>query len=77
VAAAQIALAWVHAQASQWSIAVVPIPGTRRVRYLEQNVAAVAIRLSPAELSRLNALAARVSGVRHPQLELTSAGGRE
>jgi aryl-alcohol dehydrogenase-like predicted oxidoreductase len=77
VTAAQIALAWVHARASRWGIGVVPIPGTRRVRYLEQNAAALAISLSDAESSRLDALAARVSGVRHPQIELTSAGGRE
>lgn len=75
--AAQIALAWVHGQAAKWGIGVVPIPGTRRVRYLEQNVAALGIELTPPELSRLNALAARVHGVRHPQIALTSAGGRD
>jgi aryl-alcohol dehydrogenase-like predicted oxidoreductase len=75
--AAQIALSWVHGQAATWGIGVGPIPGTRRVRYLEQNVAALGIELTPSELSRLNALAARVQGVRHPQIALTSAGGRD
>ena len=75
--AAQIALAWVHARSAVWGIGVVPIPGTRRVAYLEQNVAGLAIELSPQELSRLDSLAARVTGVRHPQMELTSAGGRD
>jgi aryl-alcohol dehydrogenase-like predicted oxidoreductase len=73
---AQIALAWVHARSGVWGIPVVPIPGTRRPRYLEQNVAAAGIELSPRELARLDALAAHVTGVRHPQIELTSAGGR-
>ncbi|HVW30865.1 MAG TPA: aldo/keto reductase [Polyangiaceae bacterium] len=77
VSAAQIALAWVHGRSAVWGISVVPIPGTRRVRYLEQNVAAASLELSPAELARLDALAARARGARHPQIELTSAGGRE
>jgi aryl-alcohol dehydrogenase-like predicted oxidoreductase len=77
VSAAQVALGWVHARSVVWGISVVPIPGTRRVRYLEENVAAADMELSSSELSRLDALAARVSGVRHPQIELTSAGGRE
>jgi aryl-alcohol dehydrogenase-like predicted oxidoreductase len=76
VSAAQIALAWVHARSAVWGISVVPIPGTRRVRYLEDNVAAATIELSSSERSRLDGLAARVTGVRHPQIELTSAGGR-
>jgi aryl-alcohol dehydrogenase-like predicted oxidoreductase len=74
--AAQVALAWVQARSAAWGISVVPIPGTRRVRYLEDNVAAATMELSPAERARLDTLAARVTGVRHPQIELTSAGGR-
>jgi len=49
---AQIALAWVHAQGKD----VVPIPGTKRRTYLEQNVAAVAITLSDEDLLRLDAV---------------------
>ncbi len=49
---AQIALAWVHAQGED----VVPIPGTKRRTYLEQNVAAVAITLSDEDLLRLDAV---------------------
>jgi aryl-alcohol dehydrogenase-like predicted oxidoreductase len=75
--AAQIALAWVHGRAGVWGISVVPIPGTRRVRYLEDNVAAATMELSQSERARLDTLAARVTGVRHPQIGLTSAGGRE
>ncbi|HEX4339976.1 MAG TPA: aldo/keto reductase [Polyangiaceae bacterium] len=77
VSAAAIAMAWVHGRSAVFGIDVVPIPGTRRVRYLEQNVAATSLELTPSELSRLDALASRVSGVRHAQMALTSAGGRD
>ena len=49
---AQIALAWVHAQGRD----IVPIPGTKRRRYLEENVAAVAIELGAGDIERLEAL---------------------
>jgi len=45
----QLALAWVLAQGDD----VVPIPGTKRVRYLEENVAAVGVRLTEDDLARL------------------------
>ena len=48
--AAQIALAWVLAQGDD----VVPIPGTKRVKYLEQNAAAAEIELTADDLSRLD-----------------------
>ncbi len=48
----QLALAWVLAQGQD----IVPIPGTKRVRYLEENAAAAAIRLSPAELEAIDAV---------------------
>jgi len=57
---AQVALAWVLAQGSD----VVPIPGTKRVEYLEQNVGALDIALTDDELSRLDRLADRVAGPR-------------
>jgi len=47
----QLALAWVLAQGPD----VVPIPGTRRVRHLEENAAAAAIELTPDDLARLDA----------------------
>ena len=58
VAAAGIALAWVLAQGEH----VHAIPGTQRRRYLEQNVAAASIELTPGELSELDALPAPVGG---------------
>ena len=48
----QLALAWVLAQGED----IVPIPGTKRVRYLEENAAAAAITLSPAELEAIDAV---------------------
>jgi aryl-alcohol dehydrogenase-like predicted oxidoreductase len=49
----QLALAWVLAQGDD----VVPIPGTKRRRYLEENVGAVAVQLSADDLARLDAIA--------------------
>jgi aryl-alcohol dehydrogenase-like predicted oxidoreductase len=51
VSSAQIALAWVHAQGAD----IVPIPGTKRRRYLEENVRALDIGLDAHDLERLNA----------------------
>jgi aryl-alcohol dehydrogenase-like predicted oxidoreductase len=48
----QLALAWVLAQGED----VVPIPGTKRRRYLEENVGALAVQLTPAQLAELNAV---------------------
>jgi aryl-alcohol dehydrogenase-like predicted oxidoreductase len=65
VAPAQVALAWVYAQSDRLGVPVAPIPGTKRVRWLEQNVAAVDVTLSPAELDRLSPLADQVVGARY------------
>lgn len=53
VTPAQLALAWLLAQGDD----IVPIPGTKRRSYLEENAAAVEIVLSQAELDRINAAA--------------------
>jgi aryl-alcohol dehydrogenase-like predicted oxidoreductase len=53
VTAGQLALAWVLHRGAD----VVPIPGTKRVEYLEQNAAAVDVRLSGDDLRRLDAAA--------------------
>lgn len=50
VTPAQVALAWVLAQGED----IIPIPGTKRRKYLEQNVAAVDIALTGDQLARLN-----------------------
>jgi aryl-alcohol dehydrogenase-like predicted oxidoreductase len=51
---AQVALAWLLAQGDD----VVPIPGTKRVERLEENVAAADVELSEDQLERLRALPA-------------------
>ncbi|HET8622158.1 MAG TPA: aldo/keto reductase [Gemmatimonadales bacterium] len=48
--AGQVALAWLLSKGDD----VVPIPGTKRRRYLEENVGAVELRLTPAELAELD-----------------------
>jgi aryl-alcohol dehydrogenase-like predicted oxidoreductase len=60
---AQLALAWVLAQGED----LVPIPGTKRRKYLEENAAAATVTLSPAELAALGALAP-VAGDRYPDM---------
>lgn len=61
--AAQIALAWLLHK----DPAVVPIPGTKRRRYLEENVAAAGIALAPQEMAALDAALApdKISGPRY------------
>jgi aryl-alcohol dehydrogenase-like predicted oxidoreductase len=49
---AQLALAWVLAQGDD----IVPIPGTKRRRYLEENVGALDIRLTAKDLTEINSL---------------------
>ncbi len=64
VTAAQLALAWVLAQGED----IVPIPGTKRRKYIEENVSAVDLVLSPAELAEISAAvpAGAVAGTRYP-----------
>jgi aryl-alcohol dehydrogenase-like predicted oxidoreductase len=63
--AAQLALAWVLAQGDD----VIPIPGTKRRSYLEENAAAVDIRLNSEDLRRIEEAAPRgvASGARYPE----------
>jgi aryl-alcohol dehydrogenase-like predicted oxidoreductase len=70
--AAQIALAWVLAQGGD----IVPIPGTKRRNYLEQNLAAAQIVLSAAEVAQLaKAFPPGIaSGTRYPEKQLAGLG---
>ena len=63
---AQVALAWVLARGGD----IVPIPGTKRRTYLEENVAALALGLSPAEVARLDAAIppGAAAGARYPDM---------
>ena len=53
VTPAQLAIAWLLAQGQD----IVPIPGTKRRKYLEENVAAVSVELSAEEMARIDAVA--------------------
>jgi len=48
--AAQLALAWVLAQGED----IVPIPGTKRIPFLEENISSLAVQLEQADLDRIN-----------------------
>lgn len=59
----QVALAWLLAKGND----IVPIPGTKRIAYLEENVAADALELSADQLARLDAIGAPI-GDRYPDM---------
>jgi aryl-alcohol dehydrogenase-like predicted oxidoreductase len=65
VAPAQVALAWVHGAEARLGVPVVPIPGTKRVKWLEQNVAALDVTLTADELAVLDPLGDQVVGARY------------
>ncbi len=70
---AQIALAWLLAQ-KPW---IVPIPGTTKLHRLEENIGAVNVELSPADLRELDTAASHIAvqGARYPE-ELQKMVGR-
>jgi aryl-alcohol dehydrogenase-like predicted oxidoreductase len=70
---AQIALAWVLAQGQD----ILPIPGTKRRARLQENVAALSVTLSSAELESLNAEVTRIAvrGERYPPAMMQALGG--
>jgi len=61
----QLALAWVLAQGDD----IVPIPGTKRLKYLEENAAAVDLKLTSDDLRRLNEVfpTGAAAGLRYPE----------
>ena len=67
---AQLALAWVLAQGED----IVPIPGTKRRKYLEENVGAVEVRLTLQDLRRMDEAFPRGSaaGPRYPEQSIKS-----
>ncbi|MEL6385480.1 MAG: aldo/keto reductase [Cyanobacteria bacterium J06626_18] len=66
VTASQLAIAWLLARGEN----IVPIPGTKRRQYLEENAAAVDIELTPDELERIEAIAPQgfAAGDRYPDM---------
>jgi aryl-alcohol dehydrogenase-like predicted oxidoreductase len=69
----QLALAWVLAQSQN----IIPIPGTKRRKYLEENVAALNIALTPEDLAQLAAAFPpdAASGQRYPEQIMTLVNG--
>ncbi|MDT8909557.1 aldo/keto reductase [Amycolatopsis sp. PS_44_ISF1] len=72
VTAGQLALAWVQAQGDD----VVPIPGTKRRKYLEENVAAVALELSTEDIAAIERVSPQsaIAGARYPEQLARIAG---
>ncbi|WP_372672149.1 aldo/keto reductase [Amycolatopsis kentuckyensis] len=72
VTAGQLALAWVQSQGED----VVPIPGTKRRKYLEENVAAASLELTADDLAAIAAAAPAdaVAGERYPERLARAAG---
>jgi aryl-alcohol dehydrogenase-like predicted oxidoreductase len=68
VTPAQLALAWVLAQGED----IVPIPGTKRRKYLEENAAAVDVELTPDDLAQIEAELPPVSGARYDEAGMAS-----
>ena len=71
--AGQLALAWVMAQGED----IVPIPGTKRRTYLEENLGALGVKLTPAELKRIDEVAPKgvAAGLRYPEQMMSSVNG--
>lgn len=68
--ASQLALAWVLAQGEH----IFPIPGTKRIKYLEENIGAINIKLSNEELEEIDTIAPKnaAAGMRYPESFMNS-----
>jgi aryl-alcohol dehydrogenase-like predicted oxidoreductase len=60
----QLALAWLLARGDD----IVPIPGTKRRKYLEENLGAINVELTETELKEIDAIAPQVAGARYPEV---------
>jgi aryl-alcohol dehydrogenase-like predicted oxidoreductase len=69
----QLALAWVLAQDRN----IVPIPGTKRRKYLEENIAAIDLKLSSEEIQRIDEIfpAGAAAGLRYPEHMMSRVNG--
>jgi len=70
---AQLALAWLLAQGQD----IVPIPGTKQRRYLEENVRALEVLLTPADLKRIEEVAPKgiTAGARYSEAGMLTVNG--
>jgi aryl-alcohol dehydrogenase-like predicted oxidoreductase len=68
----QLALAWLLAQGQD----IIPIPGTKRRHYLEENAAALKVKLTGEDLSRIDEVAPRgaAAGLRYPEYMMQTVG---
>jgi aryl-alcohol dehydrogenase-like predicted oxidoreductase len=69
----QLALAWVLAQGED----IIPIPGTKRIPYLEENIGALEVKLTAEDLARIDAIAPKGSaaGTRYPESMMSAVNG--
>jgi aryl-alcohol dehydrogenase-like predicted oxidoreductase len=69
----QLALAWVLAQGKD----IAPIPGTKRRKYLEENVAALDVKLTPEDLRRIDQIfpTGAAAGLRYPEAMMHTVNG--
>ncbi len=68
----QLALAWVLAQGAD----IIPIPGTKRRTYLDENLGALDVTLTPADLARIDAIFPKdaAAGLRYPEAMMKAVG---
>lgn len=71
---AQVSLAWLFAQGTRLGLPVVPIPGTRKRHRIDENLGALALELSPAQLEALDAASDAVVGSRSADPNWVSQG---
>jgi aryl-alcohol dehydrogenase-like predicted oxidoreductase len=71
VTPAQLAIAWILSQGDD----IVPIPGSKSIRHLEENIAAVDIELTPSELAKIDEVAPKgvAAGDRYPSMAHVNA----
>jgi aryl-alcohol dehydrogenase-like predicted oxidoreductase len=64
----QLVLAWLLARGRD----IIPIPGTKRISYLEENVGALSVRLAPADLARIDEVMppGAAAGARYPDAQM-------
>ena len=64
----QLALAWVLAQGDD----IIPIPGTRRVTYLDENIGSLDVRLTPEDLAAIDAVLphGKAAGARYAEAQM-------
>lgn len=70
--ASQLALAWVLAQGDD----IFPIPGTKQIKYLEENIGALNVKLTKNELEEIDAIAPKgaAAGPRYPEAMMSAVG---